>query len=110
MMEYLVIQVRRAAEDHQAWTAVTGPEGNPEPRASGQEGRASLDPLDRSGRRVRRESPGTSPTATASRVCQVYQEPTVNLVSEAPMVHLVSLVQEALKGTPARPVLPVLQG
>lgn len=110
MMVYLVTRVRRAAEDHRAWTAVMGPEGNLELQASGPERRASLDPLDQLGQRVRKENLDLSLMATASRVYQVYQELMVNLVSEVLMVRLVSQVPEALKVTLVHLVLLDLQG
>lgn len=108
-MEYLVTPVRRAAEDPQDWTAVTGPEGSPEIPGSGSGRLDSPDLLGRRGRGVRRESLSTSRT-TASRVYQVSQEPTVHLVSEVLMVQLVSLVQEDLMDTPAPLVLLVPRG
>lgn len=40
-----VTPARRAAEDHQDWTVVTGPEENPERPASGQEDPDCLDSL-----------------------------------------------------------------
>lgn len=96
-------------EDHREWTAVTGPEGNPETPATGSDRPDLLDFPGRLGRRVRKENLATSQTTT-SGFCQDYQELTEHLVSEVLMVHLVVSVPEGLTDTPVNPVLPEPQG
>lgn len=108
-MEYQVTLVWREAEDHQGWTVVTGPEESPETPASGSEPLDPPDLLGLLGQKVRKENHDTS-QITASRVCQVYQDRAVNLVSEVLTVHPVLLVQEALMDSLARLVPPVPQG
>lgn len=79
-MEYLVTQVSKEAEDHQDWTAVTGPEGILGHLATGQEDVDYLDLQGRLDQRVRKESLVMSQVAK-SRVFQVYQDPPVLLES-----------------------------
>lgn len=109
-MEYLVTPVRRAAEDLQDWTAVTGPEESPETLDMGLEYLELLDLLDPLDPKVRKENPGTSQTEEDTRASQESQESQVLLVDKVLMVPLVFLVQEGLMGTLVSLVLPVPQG
>lgn len=108
-MEYLVTLVRTVDEDHQDWTDATGPEDTLERPATGPEDPDHLDLLALLGQGGRKESLDSS-LITVSRVYRVCKEETVHLVSEVLMVNLGFLAPGALKDSPARLVLPVLQG